>query len=135
MALKIRKNKSPEVPNDCPLSACMAAIGGAWTTNILWYLRGGPRRFSELRHDIPGVSAKMLTARLRELEKKYIVDRAVLPTSPPSVEYSLTELGQELLPAIEGIAAVGHKLKMKEIAERKRTGVQKADPSELSQSY
>ena len=120
MALKIRKNKSPEIPNNCPLSACMDAIGGAWTANILWYLRGGPRRFSELRHDIPDISAKMLTVRLRELEKKYIVERSVLPTSPPSVEYCLTDLGHELMPAIEGIAAVGHKLKMKEISEQKK---------------
>ena len=62
----------------------------------------------------------MLTTRLRELEKKYIVEREVLPTSPPSVEYSLTELGRELLPAIEGIAQVGHKLHLKEVAEMKK---------------
>lgn len=112
MALKIRKNKSPAVPNSCPLSSCMSVIGGAWTPNILWYLKGGPRRFSELRVDIPGISAKMLTVRLRALEEKRVIVRNVKPTSPPSVEYSLTGNGEELLPAIEAIAIVGHKLKV-----------------------
>ena len=112
MALKIRKNKSPGTPNNCPLSKCMEVLGGAWTPNILWCLKGGPRRFSELRIDIPGVSAKMLTVRLRSLEEKRILVREVKPTSPPSVEYSLTINGEELLPAIEAIANVGHKLKL-----------------------
>ena len=111
MALKLRKNHSPAPPPNCPLMTCMAFIGGAWTPNILWYLSAGPRRFSELKADIPGVSPKMLTTRLRELESAGIVDRTVMPTSPPSVEYALTELGQELVPAIQAIVDVGHKLK------------------------
>lgn len=110
MALKVRKNRSPAPPNACPLSACMAVLGGAWTPNIIWNLSGGPRRFSELRVDIPKVSAKVLTARLRALEAKGVVVREVKPTSPPSVEYSLTDLGQQLVPAINAIAEVGHQL-------------------------
>jgi len=89
----------------------MAILGGAWTTNVIWYLSGGPRRFSELRVDIPPVSAKVLTARLRELEDKGVITREVKPTSPPSVEYALTDLGRELLPAIAAIVKVGEKLK------------------------
>ncbi len=111
MALKLRKNKSPAPPPSCPLTECMAVIGGAWTVNVIWYLRAGPRRFSELRLDIPPISPKVLTTRLRELEERGVVSRQVKPTSPPSVEYSLTELGQELVPAIEGIVKVGEKLK------------------------
>ena len=111
MPLKVRKNRSPEPPEACPLMACMGVLGGAWTPNIVWYLRAGPRRFSELRADLGTVSAKMLTARLRELEAKRVVSREVKPTSPPSVEYALTELGQELVPAIEAIVSVGHRLK------------------------
>ncbi len=118
MALKVRKNKSPAPPNNCPLTQCMAIIGGAWTPNILWALKAGPRRFSELRVDIPSVSAKMLTTRLRELEDKFILTRTVMPTSPPSVEYELTDFGEELLPAIEAIARVGHKVKEKLDAEQ-----------------
>lgn len=111
MALKIRKNHSPPAPYQCPLSECMSIIGGAWTVNIIWNLSAGARRFSELRLDIPKVSAKMLATRLKELEEKGVIERSVQPTSPPSVEYSLTREGRELLPAIEAIAAVGHKLK------------------------
>lgn len=111
MPLKVRKNKSATPPESCPLSECMAVLGGAWTPNVVWYLSGGARRFSELQMDIPGVSAKMLTARLRSLEEKGVVAREVKPTSPPSVEYSLTELGKELVPAIDAIVRVGHKLK------------------------
>ncbi len=113
MALKIRKNNSPPIPHDCPLSECMSVIGGAWAPNILWFLGAGPRRFSELRIDIPPISAKMLTVRLKQLEEKGIVSRAVKPTSPPSVEYALTSDGRALLPAIEAIADVGHKLKLR----------------------
>lgn len=111
MALKLRKNMSPPAPHDCPLSECLSVIGGAWTPNIIWNLSAGPRRFSELKLDMPGVSAKILTTRLKEMEEKGVIDRTVKPTSPPSVEYSLTREGRELLPAIEAIAAVGKKLK------------------------
>ena len=110
MALKMRKNISPPAPH-CPIRACMSFLGGAWTPNIIWYLIGGPRRFSELRADIPTVSAKVLSARLKSLESNGIVDRTVQPTSPPSVEYELTDLGRELIPAIKAIASVGNRLK------------------------
>jgi DNA-binding HxlR family transcriptional regulator len=113
MVLPVRKNKSPTTPNECPLTECMAILKGAWTPNVLWYLSGGPRRFSELQIDIPQISAKVLTTRLRQLEAKGVVVREVKPTSPPSVEYTLTDLGGELIPAIEAIVQVGHKLKQK----------------------
>jgi len=109
MALKMRKNQSPEPV--CPIGACMKFLGGAWAPNVIWFLIGGPRRFSELRADIPAVSAKVLSARLKELESIGIVDRTVQPTSPPSVEYELTHLGRELVPAIEAIVSVGKRLR------------------------
>jgi DNA-binding HxlR family transcriptional regulator len=89
----------------------MKLLGGAWTPNVIWQLSGGPRRFGELRADIPRISAKVLSARLRELEGKEVVERRVVPTSPPSVEYSLTGLGHELLPVIDAIVTVGTKLR------------------------
>ncbi|MCR4523333.1 MULTISPECIES: helix-turn-helix domain-containing protein [Bosea] len=89
----------------------MLVLGGAWTPNVVWFLSGGPRRFGELRRDIPAISAKMLSARLRGLEAKGVVMRKVLPGSPPSVEYALTPLGREYVPAIQAIAEVGAKLK------------------------
>jgi DNA-binding HxlR family transcriptional regulator len=110
MALKMRKSKAPPPPKGCPMGACMALLGGAWTTNLVWQLSGGPRRFGELAKDIPGISPKMLTARLRELEDKGVIDRTVAPTSPPSVKYSLSQLGHELVPVIDSIVRVGTRL-------------------------
>lgn len=112
MSLRLRKNKAPPPPL-CPLSTCMALLGGAWSPNVIWFLSGGPRRFGELRADIPRISAKVLSARLRELEENGVISRSVLATSPPSVEYALTELGGELMPVINAIAEVGTKLKKK----------------------
>lgn len=116
MPLKVRKSKAPPEP-DCPLGRCMSLLGGAWTPNVIWRLSAGPRRFTELRQDLHGVSAKVLTARLRDLEAKGVVRREVRPTSPPSVEYSLTPLGRELMPAIQAIVEIGMKLKAGGAAE------------------
>lgn len=118
MALKVRRNHSPEPPQPCMLTHCMAVIAGAWAANVIWSLRAGPRRFNELRIDIPPISAKVLSTRLSELEARGVLVRNVQPTSPPSVEYELTELGAELIPALEAIVMVGHKLKMREDAEQ-----------------
>ena len=111
MSLKVRKNRSAAPPEPCALTECMAIIAGAWAPNVIWHLRAGPRRFNELRLDIPPVSAKVLSQRLRELEARRVVTRTIRPTAPPSVEYALTPLGQELVPALDAIVEVGHKLK------------------------
>ncbi|WP_372019332.1 winged helix-turn-helix transcriptional regulator [Tistrella mobilis] len=111
MSLKLRKNRSARPPVTCALTECMAVIAGAWAPNVIWHLRAGPRRFNELRLDIPPISAKVLSQRLRELEGRGVITRTIQPTTPPSVEYSLTPLGTELLPALDAIVEVGHKLK------------------------
>ncbi len=125
MALRVRKTKVADPPM-CPLSECMRLLRGAWAPNVIWYLSQDSRRFGELRLDIPKVSARVLSARLRELESKGVVARAVMPTTPPSVEYSLTELGRELVPAIEAIVNVGRKLKLNHEA-RKQAAAGAAD--------
>ena len=107
----MRKNRSAPPPERCDLTVCMAVLSGAWAANVIWHLREGPRRFSELRADIPPVSAKVLSQRLRELQERGVLNRQVLPTSPPSVEYALTPLGGELIPALTAIVEVGHRLK------------------------
>jgi DNA-binding HxlR family transcriptional regulator len=112
MGLPMRKSRVVAPPPACPLTECMSLLRGAWAPNVIWYLSAGPRRFGELRHDIPRISARVLSARLRELEAKGVVVRRVLDSSPPSAEYSLTELGQELVPAIHALVAVGRKLKV-----------------------
>lgn len=99
------------MPPTCPLVECMSLLGGAWTPNLVWHLSGGPRRFSELRADVTGISAKVLSARLRALEERGVISREVVPSTPPTVEYALTDLGLELMPVIRAIVKVGHKLK------------------------
>ena len=113
MPLKMTKNHSPNPPEPCLLTECMAVISGAWAPNVIWSLRAGPRRFSELRADIPPISAKVLSTRLSELETRGVLTRHVRRTSPPSTEYTLTPLGAELLPALDAIVQVGHRLKAK----------------------
>jgi DNA-binding HxlR family transcriptional regulator len=110
MGLKLRKSAALPPPPGCPMQSCMKLLSGAWTPEVVWKLSGGPRRFGELRRDIPRISPKMLTARLRGLEARGVVVRHVLPTSPPSVEYELSELGHELLPVINAIVRVGTRL-------------------------
>jgi len=123
--VSLRMRKTKVAPPECPLTECMSLIGGAWTPNVIWYLSANDRRFSELRRDIPAVSAKVLSARLRELESKGVITRNVMPTSPPSVEYSLTDLGRELVPAIAAIMQVGVRLKREVRAANAITGTRR----------
>lgn len=109
--IRHRANKSGAPPQDCPLEASLKLLAGAWTPQILWYLRTEPRRFGDLKRDLGAVSAKVLTTRLRELEKRGLVTRAVMPTSPPTVEYALTELGHRLNPILKSIADVGEEIR------------------------
>lgn len=109
MGLPVRKSKVAPPPA-CPLSEVLNLLRGAWAPNVVWQLSAEARRFGELRHDMPKISARVLSARLRELESRGLVTRKVLRTSPPSAEYALTPLGRELLPAIDALAVVGRKL-------------------------
>lgn len=87
-------------PFVCGLDAAVAVVGGKWKPLILWALHEGPLRFGKLRRTVPGVSEKMLTQQLRELEGDGIVHREVYREVPPRVEYSLTPLGQSLNAAL-----------------------------------
>jgi DNA-binding HxlR family transcriptional regulator len=88
----------------------MRLLSGAWTAEVIWYLREGERCFSELQTDLKGVSAKMLTDRLRKLEQNGIIERSTRTTSPPTVWYSLTPVGQELCRAVTNVVAVAQRL-------------------------
>ena len=94
----------------CPLSPCIKLLSGAWTLEIIFFLKDGKMRFGELRRALGKISSKVLTTRLRELEKNRLIKRKVIPTNPPMVEYSLTEIGLELLPVIEAFSKVSEKL-------------------------
>ncbi|HEX6636078.1 MAG TPA: helix-turn-helix domain-containing protein [Steroidobacteraceae bacterium] len=87
----------PDVYNaGCPSQGILALIGGKWSMLILCALRGGPQRTGELRRRLAGVSAKMLTQTLRELERHGIVERRDFGEVPPRVEYRLSPLGRSL---------------------------------------
>lgn len=80
----------------CPVEVTLDVIGGKWKGVILFHLLHGKRRFNEFKRLIPGITQRMLTLQLRELENDGIVHREVYPVVPPKVEYSLTEFGQTL---------------------------------------
>ena len=108
--IRHRPNKSGPVPLGCPLEFSLKLLAGAWTPQIVWFLKTEPRRFGDLKRDLGGVSAKVLTTRLREMEEKGIITRKVMPTSPPTVEYALTDVGRKIGPALESIVAVGEEI-------------------------
>ena len=111
--IKRRKTRVPPPPSGCPLTQCMRLLAGAWTSDVLWYLREGERCFTELQLDIGRVSAKMLSNRLRKLENEGIIQRSTRRTSPPTVWYSLTPVGQELCAALVNVVEVAQRLKRK----------------------
>jgi DNA-binding HxlR family transcriptional regulator len=87
----------PDVYNSsCPSRSILALIGSKWSMLVVCALRGGPRRTGELRRHLAGVSAKMLTQTLRELERHGIVEREDFGEVPPRVEYRLSALGRSL---------------------------------------
>jgi DNA-binding HxlR family transcriptional regulator len=91
----------------CGIDAAMDVIGGKWKVLILWALDERPHRFGELRRELPGVTEKVLTAHLRELEDDGIVHREDYGEVPPRVEYSLTPLGVSLNAALSPLGAWG----------------------------
>src|SRR5687768_5038914 len=86
---------------NCNIEVIVDVIGGKWKMLALWHLRTGPKRFNELRRLLPGVTQKMLTSQLRELERDKVVSRKVFAQVPPKVEYSLTEHGETLRSFVE----------------------------------
>jgi DNA-binding HxlR family transcriptional regulator len=88
----------------CPLTDLVDMIGGRWKVLLLWRLRDGTRRFNELRRSMPGVTQKMLTQQLRQLETDGLVSRKVFAEVPPRVEYKLTATGRELGSLLETLA-------------------------------
>ena len=102
---------SLEQENDAPafetgvalMRSLFSLLGEKWTLVVINCLRTERRRFSELKRQIPGVSQRMLAQTLRELERAHFVDRIVLSTTPPRVEYALTELGRGLFPHLRAM--------------------------------
>ena len=99
--------KTKEELPECPVATAVALIGGKWKLLIIRNLRVRAWRFNELRRDLDGVSQKVLTDSLRQLEDDGLVFRRDYGENPPRVEYGLTELGRQMLPVMDSLATFG----------------------------
>lgn len=92
---------------NCPMEVTLSLIGGKYKSLILWHLIGGTLRFSELSRLIPQATPKMLIQQLKDLERDGLLLRQAYPEVPPRVEYSLTEFGRTLIPALDAMCDWG----------------------------
>lgn len=95
----------------CPVEVSLMMIGDKWKVLILRELSSGTKRFGEIRNSINGISQKVLTDKLREMESDGLVVRNAYAEIPPRVEYSLTELGETLDPVLDSLKEWGEMYK------------------------
>ena len=92
----------------CPVDYAFKRIGGKYKARILWHVHlNKVLRYGELKRTIPDITTKMLTQTLRELEEDILINRKVYHEVPPKVEYTLTEIGDELIPSIKNLMTWG----------------------------
>lgn len=102
--------------DDCPLTYALNMIGGKWRLPIIWALsKNGTMRYNELKRSIDGITNMMLTQSLKELELDGIISREQFMEIPPRVEYSLTDHGEDLIPALKTLANWGKNMKNRDI--------------------
>ncbi|MBI3523966.1 MAG: helix-turn-helix transcriptional regulator [Betaproteobacteria bacterium] len=100
----------PSCDVDCPVQKTAQILDGKWTTLIIRDLLPGKRRYSELLKSLPGISPRVLAARLRFLEENRIITKTIYPVIPPKTEYQLTALGKGLTNVITAMGKFGGKL-------------------------
>lgn len=94
----------PDMLEACvPVRLILSRIGDKWSVLIVLALCAGPRRFNELKRAVDGISQRMLTLTLRGMERDGLITREVFPTTPPRVEYALTDLGRSLRAPVEAL--------------------------------
>ena len=108
------------VISQCPVTTTLSVIGGKWKPIILFTIRNEKKRFGEIKKLIPGITQKMLTQQLRELEQDGIILRKVYPVVPPKVVYSMTEYGLSLSPVLNAMAAWGSAHNRKKMDSQKK---------------
>ncbi len=117
----------------CPVQATSNVLAGKWKVLILWHLSFGPPRFGEIRDLLPGVSEKVLTAQLRQLERDGVIRRLPAAIVPPRVDYMLSDAGEELVPVMEAMCSRGTKhLGVAPNLARSVPGAIKSDSSSFS---
>lgn len=87
----------------CPVETTLMLIGDKWKVLILRDLRDGTKRFGELKKSVTGISQKVLTSNLRDMEENGLLTREVFPEVPPRVEYTMTELGLSMCPILDAM--------------------------------
>lgn len=96
---------TPSEPNDCQgVNEVLSRVGDKWTVQVVVMLRGRAYRFNDLKRGVAGISQQMLTRTLKSLERDGLVLRTVTPTTPPQVEYALTDLGRSLSERVRPLA-------------------------------
>ena len=116
----------------CPVHRAAQVLEGKWTTLVLRDLLGGKKRYSELQHSLTGISPRLLAARLKALVEQGLVTRTVFPTVPPTTEYALTALGQNIMPVVQAMADYGQALLAQDAqAHNLKPGVAKADITQV----
>lgn len=103
------RQRAADLPEECAVEAAMEVLGGKWKLVILRHLLDGTKRFSDLQRAMTGVTARMLTRQLRELEADGLLVRTVYPEVPPKVEYSLTDTGSSLRAIAEQLETWGQR--------------------------
>jgi Predicted transcriptional regulators len=91
----------------CPMMLVQNILSGKRKILILWFLSSNPLRFNDIKKKLPDVTQKMLTQQLRSLEEDGLINRKIYPVIPPKVEYSLTELGEKIIPLLEQMHGFG----------------------------
>jgi DNA-binding HxlR family transcriptional regulator len=117
----MKRNKDYTCSMGCPVEATLDLIGGAWKGVILYHLTNERMlRFNEMRRKLKGVTQRMLTKQLRELEQSGLVVRTVFAEVPPRVEYRLSEQGKSLRPVIRALQAWGESYLVAQVRRRER---------------
>ncbi len=107
----------------CPMDGLLRLLMGPWTTYVLWVLRRqGPQRFGALKRAIPGISSRLLTARLRLLEGAGVVSRHHVASIPPQVSYGLTPRGEQLVPVLDALDALARQWDAEDRAATRSAG-------------
>lgn len=107
----MKKMKTKEELPDCPVATTVSLIGNKWKLLILRNLLVRPWRFNELHKNLEGISQKVLTESLRQMESDGIITRTVYPEVPPRVEYALSELGESMRPILDSMQTWGNSYK------------------------
>jgi DNA-binding HxlR family transcriptional regulator len=103
LAPTLDQHTAPPVLERCPVETTLDLISGKWKPLILFYLLSGTKRFNELHRLMPGVTRRMLTLHLRQLEEDGLIRRTIFAEVPPRVEYNLTPLGYTLKPILDAL--------------------------------